>query len=164
MKKSFRLTLLAAGLVACALGAQAQGQLKPPAASAPSGAAAAGPSGIVSNPEFEQAGKMAAQAWLVLLDRKDWGTAWDASSAVFRQNVPLGTWMDNIPKLRQPMGALLERQPGEPLYTRKLAGQPEGDYVTISFTTKFANKQVIEMVPVVREADGRWRVTGYGIQ
>ena len=164
MKKSFRLTLLAAGLVACAFAAQAQ--LKPPSGAAPAAAApAAAPNGIVSNPEYEQAGKMAAQAWLVLLDRKDWGTAWDASSAVFRQNVPLGTWMDNIPKLRDPMGALVERQPGEPIYSRKLPGRSDGDYVTISFASKFANKpQVVEMVTTVRESDGRWRVTGYGTQ
>lgn len=159
MKTSFGRTLLAAGLVACALAAQAQGK-----APADKPAALQGAADIISNPDYEQAGKAAAQGWLLLLDRKDWGTAWDASSAVFRQNVPLGTWMDNVPKLRDPLGAFVERQPGEPIYTHKLPGRPDGDYVTISFNTKFANKQVIEMVTTVREPDGRWRVTGYGTQ
>jgi hypothetical protein len=163
MNTSFRRALVGAALVACALGAQAQAQaqLKPPSNAAP----AAGTSGIISNPDFEKAGKNAAEAWLVLLDRKDWGTAWDASSAVFRQNVPLGTWMDNIPKLREPFGGLVERVPGEPIYTHKLPGRADGDYVTISFTSRFANKpQVTEMLSTVRESDGRWRVTGYGTQ
>jgi hypothetical protein len=166
--KSFRRSLLAAGLCACALAAQAQLKLpaKPgaaPAASAPAlQAPAAASNGVISNPEFEKAGQMAAHAWLLLLDRKDWGTAWDASSSVFRQSVPLGTWMDNVPKLRDPLGAFVERQPGEAVYKRTLPGRPEGDYVTVQFTSKFDKKPVVqELVTTVRESDGRWRVTGY---
>lgn len=159
MKSSFRRTLVAAGLVACALAAQAQ------APASPAAAAASEPSGIVSNPDYEKAGLNAAQAWLILLDRKDWGTAWDASSQVFRASVPLGTWMDNVPKLREPLGAFVEREPGVPYYKKSLPGRPAGDYVTVAFTSKFAKKDgVIESVTTVRESDGHWRVTGYGVQ
>lgn len=172
MKPSFRLSLLAAGLAACAVAAQAQ--LKPPArgaASAPAPAApAAAPApapleGVAKNEEFEKAGQNAAHAWLLLLDRKDWGTAWDASSMVFRQSVPLGTWMDNVPKLRDPFGAFVERQPGVTMYRKILPGRPAGDYVTVTFKTRFASKpDVTETVTTVRESDGRWRVTGYQAQ
>ncbi|MBE7370007.1 DUF4019 domain-containing protein [Ramlibacter pallidus] len=164
MKPSSRLTLLAT-LACAALTAQAQlkpsapgatGTQRPAAAAAPAAAPAPG------NPEFEKAGQNAAHAWLLLLDRKDWGTAWDASSAVFRQSVPLGTWMDNVPKLREPFGAFVERQPAEVGYRKQLAGRPDGDYVTAIFVTKFDKKaEVVETVTTVREADGRWRVTGY---
>jgi hypothetical protein len=163
--KSFVRSLLAAGLCACAVAAQAQ--LKPPAspgsrAAAPTQAPGAASNGVISNPEFEKAGEIAAHAWLLLLDRKDWGTAWDASSAVFRQTVPLGTWMDNIPKLREPLGRFIERQPGEAIYKRTLAGRPDADYVTVEFKSKFDKKPVVqELVTTVRESDGRWRVTGY---
>jgi len=160
MKMSPRLLLLAAGL-ALALASHAQGQAKPPAGPAAAPADAAAASGIISNPDFEKAGQTAAQAWLILLDRKDWGTAWDASSAVFRQSVPLGMWMDNVPKVREPYGALVERQPGVALYKKTLPSRPDGDYVTVVFVSKFANKQVEETVTTVRESDGRWRVTGY---
>lgn len=164
MKTSFRLPLLAAGLAACAFAAQAQ--LKPPSgkAAAPAASAAApaaAGNGVISNPDFEKAGQNAAQAWLILLDRKDWGTAWDASSAVFRQNVPLGTWMDNVPKVREPWGAFVERSPGIAMYKKTLAGRPDGDYVTVVFLSRFANREVEETVTTVRESDGRWRVTGY---
>lgn len=168
MKPAFRLSLLAVGLGACAFAAQAQ--LKPPAAraaasapapAAPAAAPDAAANGVISNPDFEKAGQNAAHAWLLLLDRKDWGSAWDASSMVFRQAVPLGTWMDNVPKLRDPFGAFVERQPGVAVYKKTLPGRPDGDYVTVMFASKFANRQVEEMVTTVREADGRWRVTGY---
>ena len=167
MKPSFRLAALSAALC---VAAAAQAQLKPPSGSGaparPAAAPAATPAqavpGTTSNPEAEKAGQLAAHAWLLLLDRRDWGSAWDASSAVFRQTVPLGAWMDGIPKVREPFGALVEREPGQPLYKRTLAGRPDGDYVTVNFLTKFdKNPQVVETVTTVRESDGRWRVTGY---
>lgn len=174
MKPSFRLAALFAALCAAAA---AQAQLKPPPSSgaparpglaapaapaaAPAAPAQAAP-GTISNPEAEKAGQLAAHAWLLLLDRRDWGSAWDASSAVFRQTVPLGTWMDGIPKVREPFGALVERQPGQGMYKKTLPGRPDGDYVTVNFLTKFEkNPQVVETVTTVREPDGRWRVTGY---
>lgn len=168
LRPALRLSLLAAGL-ACALAAQAQlkppaGTTRPAASAAPAPAAAPAPSaadGVISNPDFEKAGQNSAQAWLQLLDRKDWGTAWDASAMMFRQTVPLGTWMDNVPKLREPFGAFVERQPGVAIYKKTLAGRPDGDYVSVVFVSKFANKQVEEIVTTVRETDGRWRVTGY---
>ena len=172
MKPSYRLAALT---IALGIAATAQAQLKPPPSSgAPARSAPATPAapaaaptqqpvpGTSSNPEAEKAGQLAAHAWLLLLDRRDWGSAWDASSAVFRQTVPLGAWMDGIPKVREPFGALVERQPGQALYKKTLAGRPDGDYVTVNFLSKFdKNPEVVETVTTVREPDGRWRVTGY---
>lgn len=170
MTPRIRLPLLALGLAASSFAAQAQ--LKPPKAEpAPRAAAPAAPAapqaqpadGAIQNPDLEKAGQFAAQAWLMLLDRKDWGTAWDTSSGSFRQKVPLGAWMDNIPKLRDPMGTFVAREPAEVVYKKTLAGSPDGDYVTSNFVSRFDKKgePVVETVTTVREPDGRWRVTGY---
>lgn len=169
MKPSRRRTLLALGLAACALTAQAQVRAPGSAAPAPAAPAAGTPpsltEGVISNPEYEKAGAMAAHAWLLLLDRKDWGSAWDASSQLFRKNVPLGAWMDNIPKLREPFGAFVEREPLRSFYKKTLTGHPAGDYVTTVFVTQFAGKKdVVETVATMRDGDGRWRVTGYQAQ
>lgn len=165
MKPSFRLSLLAVGLAVAACGAQAQPKPKAAAPRAAASAAAmqpAAPDDTIHNPEMEKAGQIAAQAWLLLLDRKDWGTAWDTASTVFRQNVPLSRWMDAIPQLRDPFGRMIERQPAEVAYKKTLAGRPEGDYVTAVFLTKFEKKaDVQEKVTVEHESDGRWHVTGY---
>lgn len=160
---SFRLPMLVL-VVGMATAFSAHAQLKPKAEAAPRAAPAqpAAAAGGISHPEFEKAGQTAAHAWLLLLDRKDWGTAWDTSSAVFRQSVPLGTWMDNIPKLRDPLGAFAERQPAEVVYKKSLPGRPDGDYVTAVFVSRFDKKpDAVETVTTVREADGRWRVMGY---
>jgi hypothetical protein len=157
-------TVLALGLALAAAAAAAQQSPSlryqvPPLVPAPAAAASA-----AADPHaaFERAGQTAAHAWLLLLDRKDWGTAWDASSQVFRQAVPLPAWMEGIPKLRDPFGAFVERQPVQAVYKSKLAGRPDGDYVTVIFASKFAKKaDVEEVITTVREPDGRWRVTGY---
>lgn len=112
----------------------------------------------------EAAGSLAAQGWLVLLDRKDWGRAWETTGSAFRAKVPLGTWMDAIPKVREPFGALVERKPVETAFKTSLQGQPDGEYVTVVFATKFANREVAEVVTTVHDADGKWHVTGYSAQ
>lgn len=166
MKTSFRLSLLAVGLAVAASASHAQLKPRADGAAKPAAPAAAQqpalPEGAIKNPDMEKAGQTAAHAWLLLLDRKDWGSAWDASSGMFRQSVPLGAWMDNIPKLRDPFGKFVERQPAEVVYKKTLAGRPDGDYVTSTFVSKFDKKKdVLETVMTVREPDGRWRVTGY---
>jgi hypothetical protein len=168
MKFRVSLAAAAAALVLCGT---ASAQLRAPRDNAapavaprPAAAAsaqAAAPEAAKANEDKEAAGKLAAGGWLVLLDRRDWGSAWENSSAVFRGAVPLAKWMDGIPKVRDELGALAERTPAESAYKTKLEGRPDGEYVTVIFVSKFANKEVQEVVTTVREADGKWRVTGY---
>jgi len=161
MKPTLSLTT---ALCALALSASVHAQLKLPKTEAPAAAvapAAAPAASTGDNAEKEKAGQVAAAGWLVLLDRRDWGRAWETSGSMFRTSVPLPAWMDGIPKLRDPMGALVERVPGESVYKTTLEGRPDGEYVTSLFQTKFASREVEEVVTTVHEADGRWRVTGY---
>jgi hypothetical protein len=153
----------AACLAAALFTATASAQLKPPpaAASAAGPFAAQPPTGSAANAEKQAAGALAAAGWLVLLDRHDWGRAWETSSSVFRGTIPLGKWMDAIPKLRDPLGNMVERAQVDAVYKTTLQGRPEGEYVSVIFDTKFQNKQVEETVTTVRDADGKWRVTGY---
>jgi hypothetical protein len=134
----------------------------PTPAPAAAQAASATPANATStNADKEAAGKLAAGGWLVLLDRRDWGRAWETSSAVFRGSVPLPNWMDGIPKVREGLGALVERTPAESVYKTTLEGRPAGEYVTTIFLSKFEKKELQEVVTTVREGDGKWRVTGY---
>jgi hypothetical protein len=167
MKRMKLFPSLAAALAATLFAATAGAQLKPPREGAPKTPAAApaqpapAAAPAAANAEKEAAGKLAAAGWLLLLDRRDWGTAWETSSSVFRATVPLPAWMDGIPKVRQDMGSLVERAPGESVYKSTLEGRPPGDYVTTSFRSKFEKRETEEIVTTVREADGKWRVTGY---
>lgn len=155
--------VLPAVLAALLFTATASAQLKAPKQTAAPTTPAATPAPAAENPnaEKEKAGKLAAAGWLVLLDRRDWGRAWETSSAMFRGSVPLATWMDGIPKVREPLGTFVERAPANSSYKTKLEGRPEGEYVSVIFLSKFDKKDVQEVVTTVRESDGKWRVTGY---
>jgi hypothetical protein len=164
----------AALLCAIALSGTAHAQLKAPknakapkaaaAASAPASQPAAEPQVEAVPPEIAakvQAAGLAAQGWLTLLDRRDWGTAWETAANMFRGAVPLATWMDGIPKVRADLGAFTERDPVTADYKTELPGKPPGDYVTLIFASRFEKRQVDEVVTTVLEPDGKWRVTGY---
>ncbi len=118
-----------------------------------------------ANPEqlAKQAeGQLAAAGWLSMLDRGNWGGAYEASSQLFRNMVPIGAWMDSIPGVRAPFGAFESRTASTVAYKTTLAGRPDGEYVTAVFDTQFSDKKdVEEVVTTVREADGQWRVIGY---
>ncbi|MBX3588253.1 MAG: DUF4019 domain-containing protein [Ramlibacter sp.] len=169
----FALPLVALALVS----ATASAQLKVPRTGAPSSAAtlaAPAPAGATAEAATapaapaddhaadKTAAETAALGWLLLLDRRDWGTAWEAATQVFRTQVPIGTWMDAIPQVRDPLGALVERAPQEAIYKTTMPGRPDGHYVTVLFVSQFANKpDVQEVVTTVQGPDGKWRVTGY---
>ncbi|MGE0332843.1 MAG: DUF4019 domain-containing protein [Ramlibacter sp.] len=133
----------------------------PAPAAAPTAAAAEAPAADEAALK-ENAGRLAALGWLMLLDRRDWGTAWESASQVFRTQVPIATWMDAIPKVREPLGPLAGREPVETAYKTALPGRPAGDYVTVVYASRFANKPDLqEIVTTARDTDGRWRVLGY---
>lgn len=133
----------------------AQAQTAAPAASAP----AAAPSAELSK---QAEGQLAAAGWLSMLDRGNWGGAYEASSQLFRNMVPIGAWMDSIPGVRAPFGAFESRTASTVAYKTTLTGRPDGEYVTAIFESQFADKKdVEELVTTVREADGQWRVIGY---
>ncbi|MDB5846293.1 MAG: hypothetical protein JWP29_45 [Rhodoferax sp.] len=150
----------AAALLALLACAPAMAQTAAPAAT-PAAPAASAPDSR-ETAEKEAAGQLAAQGWLLLLDRQNWGGAWDAASQVFRTMVPIDAWMGAIPKDRAPLGPLVTRTPTTAVYKTTLQGRPDGEYVTAVFATEYTNKKGLEeVVTTVREPDGRWRVTGY---
>src|SRR6478609_9626287 len=154
-------SLNSAALAALLVAAPAFAQLRPPTDAlqvAPAPAPSAPVDAVTAQKEADA--RLAAQGWLVLLDRRDWGRSWETTSSVFRKLVPLGAWMDGIPKVRDPLGAYAERKIVESAYKTTLAGHPDGEYVTVIFQSKFANKpEVIEAVTTVLDKDGKWRVT-----
>jgi hypothetical protein len=110
----------------------------------------------------EADGQLAAAGWLLMLDLKNWGGAYEAASQSFRNLVQIGQWMDSIPGVRAPFGAFENRTLARVVYKTTMPGRPDGEYITSIFTSDFADKKgVEEMVTTVQDADGKWRVVGY---
>ncbi|MCJ0764117.1 DUF4019 domain-containing protein [Variovorax terrae] len=162
---NFSAFCLALPLSLSLLSLPAAAQLKMPSTS-PSASAPAAPAAdnatAAATAEKEAAGLRAAANWLLLLDTQSWNQAWQQAGQLFRSTIPLAQWTEGIPKARAPLGALQERQPETVGYKTQLPGRPDGEYVTVVFASKFANKpDAEEIVTMARETDGQWRVTGY---
>ncbi len=138
----------------------AQTKLPPP--SAP-GASVTMPSGDSSSAFKELAAQAAGEKWLDLLDRGEYGKAWDDCAPLFRQRVTREQWVDSLPSTRAPFGAMKSRKVEVAAYKTSLPGAPDGQYVAVRYRTSFEKKDAEEGITLVFE-DGVWRPTGYFIR
>jgi hypothetical protein len=107
----------------------------------------------------------AAEAWLAMVDRGQYGASWDAASETFRHGIERVKWETTIESARTPLGVANSRKVRMATLTRELPGALAGEYVVIQFDTRFENRPLsTEVVTPVREKDGAWRVAGYYIR
>ena len=116
------------------------------------------------NPEAETAAVEAARPWLALVDDEQYDASWQQSARQFRNAAPQEEWIQKSSSIREPMGAVQEREVRSAKYATSLPGAPDGEYVVIQFDARFEHKEhAIETVSLVKENE-RWRPTGYYIR
>jgi hypothetical protein len=128
--------LLGASLLALTIAAQAQ--LKPPLPSEQPPLGGPLPNEAVGAKEM--AAQAAARRWLEMIDRGDYGRAWNECAQLFRERVPRQQWLDSLPATRKPFGAARSRRVELATYKTTLPGVPDGEYVTVRFGTDFEKK------------------------
>jgi hypothetical protein len=154
--------------VACSAGAQ----LKPSPANPPLTPPAAQPAPKADSPAKassdvdakEAAAQAAAEKWIALLDRGEFGKAWDECAQLFRDRVTRQQWLDGLPATRKPFGAMKSRKFELAVYKTSLPGAPDGEYVTARFITTFEKKDQAEELLTLALENGTWRTTGYQIK
>ena len=74
-------------------------------------------------------------------------------------------WVGDLDSIRGKLGKTTMRELKTAQFSTTLRGAPStGEYVTISYLTKFANAPLaMETLVVSKEADGEWRIAGYNI-
>ena len=118
---------------------------------------------ILANETKVEAGFVAAEAWLSILDQGKYGQSWDEATSYFRDAIEKPEWVQKIKAVRTHMGKVIKRERMDGEYSTTLPGAPDGEYVTLQFKTEFEHKKEgIETVNV-RWEDERWRVAGYFI-
>jgi hypothetical protein len=154
---------LALAALLCAVGAS-QAQLKPSGpATPPLPPATVDLKKLESQSVKELAARAAAEKWLALLDAGEYGKAWDAGAKLFQERVPRERWVENLPKDRS-FGKLKERRSEVASFRTSLPGAPDGEYVTVRFSSNFENKNDAEELMTLVFENGAWRVLGYGIR
>ena len=147
----------------------AQAQTTAPATAAANPAASpAATAAAESSPDtgaYNAAALDAANRWLALMDAGKSVEAWDTAAPILQGAVTQAAWNDVGTSVRAPLGAVKSRKQTSSLFTRKLPGVPDGDYVVIQYATDFAARPgVVETVVPMRQPDGSWKVTTYRLR
>jgi len=83
---------------------------------------------------------------------------WERASGSARASVPAPDVADAVAAFRESQGALVSR---EWLGARREPDEPQ--YLRLMFLSRFAAWSGEELVTLEREADGIWRLAGYGV-
>lgn len=110
------------------------------------------------------AARTALTEWLKLADAGDYAGTWNTGSAGFKSAVAEAQWTQMATSVRTPLGALQTRDESSANYSTTLPGAPAGEYVVLTFATRFASMAVTETVVATLDADGSWRAAGYVIR
>ena len=122
---------------------------------------AAGATAQAGEQEEIARGRDEALTWLSIWDAGNVEASREAASAYFKKDVSSDYERSVYDDLRRPLGALRQRS----FKSSEFNTLPDGEYLNIVFDSDFANKSAAtETVDLVREADGRWKVSAWLIR
>jgi hypothetical protein len=113
----------------------------------------------------QEAAKQAAQSWLALVDRGDYGPSWQEAASFFQSKISKADWEKALQQVRAPLGAASSRTLLGAEYLSDLPNAPKGEYVIIQYKAELASGgSFIETITPMLDKDGKWRVSGYFIK
>jgi len=122
-------------------------------------------SSLGADAEAEKAAGAAAEKWLGLVDRVEYGESWRQGSTLFRQAISQAQWESAVRTAREPLGRLGSRRRTSAAYRTTLPGAPDGQYVVLTYESSFEKKKAaVETVTTRKDDDGVWRVSGYFVR
>ena len=102
--------------------------------------------------------------WLGLIDQGKFDESWVAAAAVLQETITQAQWTADLAARRPKVGRTIMRERKSEGYSRTLRGAPTGDYVIVTYLTKFEKTPlVVETLAVAKDAIGQWHVAGYDI-
>ncbi len=106
-----------------------------------------------------------ANHWLTLLDKESYDQSWKDAAKIFQQTMPEKEWKSYLEGVRKPLGSVSTRQMIDQRPAKDPNGLPAGDYMVIFYNTSFAKKpSAYELVTMMKESDGQWRILTYQVQ
>jgi hypothetical protein len=139
-----------------------------PAAPAPGAPAAAGSSDGAADNAALAAAIAAAGAegdrWLGLIDHGKFDETWIAAAVVLQETITQKEWTADLAARQPKLGRTIMRERKSESYSKTLRGAPTGDYVIVTYLTKFEKTPLVEeTLAVAKDAIGQWHVAGYNI-
>jgi len=120
----------------------------------------------------EQAGVSAAEDWLAVVDAADYERSWELTASnfkagvcepdFFKSGISKREWRSALSTVRDSLGKALLRRLKSKRLTAQLDWEPPADYIVLEYETTFERQTVrTEIVILMKESDGEWRVSGY---
>ena len=117
------------------------------------------------DPAALAAAQQAAEEWLALVDEGRYTASWEQGADALKKAVSIAQWEKAMRDVRMPLGTAQGRKLASSVYTTTLPGVPQGHYVVLEYASRFSDRaNAVETVTPMREADGKWRVSGYFIR
>ena len=102
--------------------------------------------------------------WLALIDQGKFAESWMAAAVVLQETITQDQWTADLAARKPKVGRTIMRERKSGSYSRTLRGAPTGDYVIVTYLTKFERTPLVEeTLAVAKDAIGQWHVAGYDI-
>jgi hypothetical protein len=117
-------------------------------------------------PDTEKAEKATAVAmeFLQLIDDEKYAESWQSAAVLMREKVTQEDWVEKLAKARVLSGELVERVEESTSYSTSAKDSPEGEYIALTFTSRYQRAESVSEYVTVMLEEGHWRVAGYFIQ
>jgi hypothetical protein len=103
--------------------------------------------------------------WLDLIDHGKFDESWMVAAVVLQETITQKEWSADLAARQPKLGRTIMRERKSGTYSKTLRGAPTGDYVIVTYLTKFEKTPLVEeTLAVARDALGQWHVAGYDIQ
>jgi hypothetical protein len=106
----------------------------------------------------------AAEAYVQLLDQGQYAASWTNGAKLFQKTIPQQEWVQALQAARGRLGAVKSRslKDQKPAFDPK--GLPKGAYMVVEYNTSFAHAANSgELLTLMRESDGKWKVLTYQV-
>ncbi len=118
-----------------------------------------------ANPKYVQQAENQAELWLASIDKGNAKSSYGAMSSLFARQLSQEQWQLSIQGMHGYFGKAGTRIKTSSIYKTESYGAPSGDYVDVVFSTDYDNAPGRkEVVTMVRDSTGTWKVAGFSIE
>jgi hypothetical protein len=116
-----------------------------------------------ADPEDEA--RVAAQAWLALMDGNDYRAAWREAAIIFQQARTADAWAREAAAIRTRVGSIECRELATIRPATDPPAVPPGEYMRLRFECEFTAAGTVREIMLMVEEPGRgWRVVSYVVE
>jgi len=105
--------------------------------------------------------KKAAAEFFTLIEAGEFEKSWERSASLLKTKVSKTEWTEKLAGIQKHAGKVENREQDKMIFERSAKDSPDGEYILITYKTKFEKGAVEETLTTMLDKDQTWRVAGY---